>query len=260
MEYDLAGLLLQPSINFTVAHVKCIMKQLLEGLSYLHEHGLVHRDIKGSNLLINRKGELKIADFGLAKSTLHADKTPHRMEANEELYQPTRMMTNRVITLWYRPPEILLGSTKYGPEVDIWGTGCIFLELFTKRPVFTGQDELSQLDAIFKRVGYPPKDANGLDRYPWYSLASETWSDSPARMEDEFIDRVHPLAMDLIKKMLSITPTDRITAKQALEHSFFTSDPSPSDPSDLPLLDGDWHEFECKQKKRQTLKSHSSTK
>ena len=97
------------------------MKQLLTGLTYCHLNNILHRDIKGSNLLIDNQGVLKLADFGLAR--------PCALENSKTL-------TNRVITLWYRPPELLLGTRAYGPAVDMWSAGCIFAELLQGRPIF----------------------------------------------------------------------------------------------------------------------------
>jgi serine/threonine protein kinase len=104
------------------------MQQLLRGLEHCHKHGVLHRDIKGSNLLINNDGVLKIADFGLATS-----------------YQPDQSLplTSRVVTLWYRAPELLLGATEYGPAIDMWSAGCILAELFTGKPIMPGRTEVS---------------------------------------------------------------------------------------------------------------------
>lgn len=108
MDHDLTGVLSQSQFTFSNAHLKSLCHQMLAGLAYLHHKGVIHRDIKGSNILINRRGELKLADFGLAR-----------------FYQKRRRTdyTNRVITLWYRPPELLFGATVYGPEVDMWSAG-----------------------------------------------------------------------------------------------------------------------------------------
>lgn len=108
MHHDLTGLLAHPDIRFTPANIKSLNHQMLKGLAYLHHRGILHRDMKGSNILLNSRGELKLADFGLAR-----------------FYSKRRMQdyTNRVITLWYRPPELLLGETAYGPEVDMWSAG-----------------------------------------------------------------------------------------------------------------------------------------
>jgi CTD kinase subunit alpha len=108
MDHDLTGLLAHPEITFTLGNLKSLNHQMLSGLAYLHDQGILHRDLKGSNILLNASGELKLADFGLAR-----------------LYSKKRKAdyTNRVITLWYRGPELLLGETSYGAEVDMWSAG-----------------------------------------------------------------------------------------------------------------------------------------
>ncbi|KAH1115035.1 hypothetical protein J1N35_008413 [Gossypium stocksii] len=126
MEHDLAGLAACQGIKFTEPQVKCYMKQLLSGLEHCHKQGVLHRDIKGSNLLIDSEGILKIADFGLATSYDPEQKKP---------------LTSRVVTLWYRPPELLLGATHYGVGVDLWSAGCILAELLSGKPTMPGRTE-----------------------------------------------------------------------------------------------------------------------
>lgn len=175
MDHDLTGILSQTQFAFTDAHLKSLCRQMLAGLAYLHHKGVIHRDIKGSNILINNRGELKLGDFGLAR-----------------FYQKRRRSdyTNRVITLWYRPPELLFGTTVYGPEVDMWSAGCVWkncriffrhthalsiscimLELFTKKPIFQGNDEIHQLDVVYKILGTPTVERwPGVTSLPWYEL------------------------------------------------------------------------------------------
>lgn len=156
MEFDLTGVLHNREISFTPAHLKSLMAQLLDGLGYCHRKGVLHRDLKGSNILIARDGRLEIADFGLARFFAAGR---------------GRDYTNRVITQWYKPPELLFGATVYGAEVDMWSAGCIFLELFAKRPVFQGMDEIDQLDATFRLTGTPKvAEWPGLVDLPWYEL------------------------------------------------------------------------------------------
>lgn len=106
--------------------IKCYMQQLLRGLEHCHSRGVLHRDIKGSNILIDNNGVLKIGDFGLAN-----------------IYDKNQPMTSRVVTLWYRPPELLLGSTEYGPAIDLWSAGCILAEMFAGKPIMPGRTEVS---------------------------------------------------------------------------------------------------------------------
>lgn len=105
--------------------IKCYMRQLLKGIEHCHSKGILHRDIKTSNILVDNNGRLKIADFGLANFA--ASRQP---------------LTSRVVTLWYRPPELLLGSTNYGTNVDMWSVGCVFAELFMGRPILKGRTEV----------------------------------------------------------------------------------------------------------------------
>lgn len=117
----------ESEVHFILGQVKCYMQQLLCGLDHCHSHGVLHRDIKGSNLLIDNHGVLKIADFGLASFfDIHQN-------------QP---LTSRVVTLWYRPPELLLGATYYGTAVDLWSTGCILAELYAGKPIMPGRTEV----------------------------------------------------------------------------------------------------------------------
>ncbi|KAF9118904.1 kinase subunit of RNA polymerase II carboxy-terminal domain kinase I, partial [Mortierella sp. 14UC] len=243
MDYDLTGILAHPNLKFRPEHVKCLMKQLLEGLGFLHHKGVLHRDIKGSNLLVNKQGELKLADFGLAR--VFQKKTK-------------RDYTNRVITLWYRPPELILGATGYGPEVDMWSAGCIMVELFTRRPIFQGHNEITQLENIWKTMGTPQRESwPGVDQLPWYELIKHLNTESrTSRFRDMFAKLMSPAALDLAEALLSLNPKDRPTAFEALNSfAYFTDEePAPCLPEELPKIDGDWHEYESKQRKRANAK------
>ncbi|KAH9619709.1 hypothetical protein KSS87_007106 [Heliosperma pusillum] len=133
MEHDLAGLAASPDIKFTEPQVKCYMHQLISGLEHCHNRGVLHRDIKGSNLLLDNGGILKIADFGLATFFDPNKKHP---------------MTSRVVTLWYRAPELLLGATDYGVGIDLWSAGCILAELLAGRPIMPGRTEFFNTEPL----------------------------------------------------------------------------------------------------------------
>ncbi|KAF5390655.1 hypothetical protein D9757_002769 [Collybiopsis confluens] len=240
MDHDLTGVLSQTQFQFSVAHLKSLCHQMFCGLAYLHHKGIIHRDIKGSNILINNKGELKLADFGLAR-----------------FYQKRRKAdyTNRVITLWYRPPELLLGATVYGPEVDIWSAGCIMLELFTKKPVFQGNDEISQLDVIYKIFGTPSLSRwSGFANLPWYEMVKPK-DPIPNRFQDLFRKWMSPGALNLAERLLDFDPTQRVTATQAMETPYFlTEEPKAEKPTSLITLEGEWHELETKRERAKRKK------
>ncbi|PIA33058.1 hypothetical protein AQUCO_04200066v1 [Aquilegia coerulea] len=214
MDHDLAGLSGRPGICFTVPQIKCYMRQLLTGLHYCHVNQVLHRDIKGSNLLVDNKGILKLADFGLARS--------FSSDHNGNL-------TNRVITLWYRPPELLLGTTKYGPAVDMWSVGCIFAELLDGKAILQGKTEAEQVNKIFELCGAPDElNWPGVSKLPWYNNFKPPNS-MKRRVRDKFkhFDR-H--ALELLERMLTLDPSQRISAKDALDAEYFWNDPLPCDP------------------------------
>ncbi|KAL2244118.1 UNVERIFIED_CONTAM: putative serine/threonine-protein kinase [Sesamum indicum] len=217
MEHDLAGLASSPGIKFTEPQVKCYMHQLLSGLEHCHNRHVLHRDIKGSNLLIDDGGVLKIADFGLASTFDPNNRQP---------------MTSRVVTLWYRPPELLLGATEYGVGVDLWSAGCILAELFAGKPIMTGRTEVEQLHRIFKLCGSPSEEYWKKSRLPHATIFKP--QQSYKRCIKETFKDFPPSALSLIDTLLAIDPSERQTATAALKSEFFTTKPYACDPSSLP--------------------------
>lgn len=248
MDHDLTGVLSQTQFTFSNAHLKSLCQQMLAGLAYLHHKGVIHRDIKGSNILVNNRGELKLADFGLAR-----------------FYQKRRRSdyTNRVITLWYRPPELLFGTTVYGPEVDMWSAGCIMLELFTKKPIFQGNDEIHQLDVMYKILGTPTTERwPGVNSLPWFELVKPK-DVIPNHFRELFQKWLSPAALDLAEQLLAYDPAQRATAAQALEAPYFNQEqPAAERPVGLANLEGEWHELETKReraKKRRKTEGSGTT-
>ncbi|KAG9218908.1 hypothetical protein CCMSSC00406_0000978 [Pleurotus cornucopiae] len=245
MDHDLTGVLSQTQFSFEDAHLKSLCHQMLAGLAYLHHKGVIHRDIKGSNILLNNRGELKLADFGLAR-----------------FYHKRRRVdyTNRVITLWYRPPELLFGATVYGPEVDMWSAGCIMLELYTKKPVFQGNDEIHQLDVIYRIFGTPdPQRWRGVGDLPWFELVKPREA-MPNHFRELFKKWMSPAALDLAERLLAYDPEQRATATQAMAAPYFTEEePEAALPTGLATLEGEWHELETKKERARKRRRTEAT-
>ncbi|ESQ29654.1 hypothetical protein EUTSA_v10023319mg [Eutrema salsugineum] len=218
MDHDLSGLSSTPGIKFSQAQIKCYMKQLLLGLEHCHSCGVLHRDIKGSNLLLDRNNNLKIADFGLSNFYRGQRKEP---------------LTSRVVTLWYRPPELLLGSTNYGVTVDLWSTGCILAELFTGKPLLPGRTEVEQMHKIFKLCGSPSEEYWRRSRLR-HATIFKPQHQYKRCLADSFKDLLPPTALALLDVLLAVEPEARGTTSSALQSEFFTTKPFPSEPSSLP--------------------------
>ncbi|KAJ7956079.1 Kinase family protein [Quillaja saponaria] len=217
MEYDLKGLMEVMKQPFSIGEVKCLMMQLLEGVKYLHDNWVIHRDLKTSNLLLNKEGDLKICDFGLSR----------------QYGTPLKPYTPLVVTLWYRAPELLLGTKQYSTAIDMWSVGCIMAELVSKEPLFKGGRELDQLDKIFRTLGTPDEKIwPGVSELPGFKanfvkhsynllrkkFPATSFTGSPVLSE---------LGFDLLNKLLSYDPEKRITAEDALCHDWFHEAPLP---------------------------------
>ena len=184
--------------------------QILCGVAFCHERRVLHRDLKPQNLLLDRVGTLKLADFGLARA----------------FSSPRRAYTHEVITLWYRAPEILLGAEHYSTPVDIWSIGCIFVEMASSKPLFPGDSEIDELFRIFRVRGTPNDHMwPGVSRLPNYKPEFPQW-------HEQRLDRAVPslapseanggdAAIDLLTQMLTYAPARRITCRKALDHAYF---------------------------------------
>jgi cyclin-dependent kinase 12/13 len=240
MDHDLSGLLEQDGFKamMTTGQIKCYMRQLLNGLMYLHKANILHRDIKTANLLINNKGELKLADFGLARPLLNANTNPK--------------YTNRVITLWYRPPELLLGAVQYGPAIDVWSAGCVLAELLDKRSPFqASKTEAEQIDLIWRLVGAPtPETWPDVERLPLFSTMKPKRA-FPSTLKSRYGPAHGEETVSLLTSLLCLNPASRISAEESLDHDFFFSDPLPLDPADVPPYHVSSHEFTAKRRKKE---------
>ncbi|XP_029081565.1 cyclin-dependent kinase 15 [Monodon monoceros] len=212
MHTDLAQYMSQHPGGLHPHNVRLFMFQLLRGLAYIHHQHVLHRDLKPQNLLISHLGELKVADFGLARAKSI----------------PSQTYSSEVVTLWYRPPDALLGATEYSSELDIWGAGCIFIEMFQGQPLFPGVSNiLEQLEKIWEVLGVPTEDNwPGVSKLPNYN---PEWFPLPKPQSLQNVcnrlDRA-PEAEDLASQMLKGFPRDRVSAQEALVHNYFRALPA----------------------------------
>ncbi|KAG7395709.1 Cell division protein kinase 1 [Phytophthora boehmeriae] len=185
------------------SQIKSFLYQLLKGLAFSHSRGIMHRDLKPQNLLVNASGELKIADFGLARA----------------FSIPIKKYTHEVVTLWYRAPEILLGQEIYSPPVDIWSVAVIFAEMVTKKPLFPGDSEIDQLYRIFRTMGTPSEASwPGVTKLRDYAPTFPKWKKKDMK---ELFPQLDADGLSLLELMLRYDPATRISAKEALRHPYF---------------------------------------
>lgn len=182
--------------------VKKFMAHLCEGLRYCHSHRIIHRDLKPQNLLIDREGNLKLADFGLARA----------------FGVPLRTYTHEVVTLWYRSPEILLGARQYSTGVDMWSVGAIFAEMCTRKPLFPGDSEIDEIFKIFRVLGTPSEeDWPGVTSLPDYKATFPKWK----RPDTEIVPNLNEHGCHLLESLLEYDPAQRLSAKKACQHPYF---------------------------------------
>ncbi|CAM9430901.1 unnamed protein product [Bubo scandiacus] len=218
-EQDLASLLENMQTPFSEAQVKCIILQVLKGLQYLHENYIIHRDLKVSNLLMTDKGCVKIADFGLART----------------YGMPPKPMTPKVVTLWYRAPELLLGMTTQTTSIDMWAVGCILAELLAHKPLLPGTSEIHQIDLIVQLLGTPNENIwPGFSKLP---LASQyTLRKQPYNNLKHKFPWLSEAGLRLLNFLFMYDPKKRATAKDCLESSYFKEKPLPCEPELMPTF------------------------
>merc|ERR1719445_2496618 len=193
-----------PPHEMMSAHLlKSYCYQLLQAILFCHQRRVLHRDLKPQNLLIDKSGAIKVADFGLARA----------------FGIPVRVYTHEVVTLWYRAPEVLLGSPKYSCPIDIWSLGTIFAEMTNRRPLFQGDSEIDQLFRIFRVLRTPTDDIwPGVTQLPDFKATFPSWSSLNLKTS---MKKMESAGLELLEQMLVYDPSKRISAKKALLHPFF---------------------------------------
>lgn len=188
--------------------IKSYCFQMLKGIAYCHSHRVLHRDLKPQNLLIDQYGNLKLADFGLARA----------------FGIPVRPYTHEIVTLWYRSPEVLLGCKTYSTPVDIWSAGCIFVEMVRRKALFPGDSEIDMLFRIFQLFGTPSEERwPGVSALPDFKRTFPNWR---ARPIAQLLPDLDPLGLDLFMRMMEYNPAARVSAKDALRHPYFEDLPN----------------------------------
>ncbi|KAB7502918.1 Cyclin-dependent kinase 10 [Armadillidium nasatum] len=218
-EQDLASLLDNMQTPFMENQVKCIMIQLFKGLEYLHSKEIVHRDLKVSNLLLNNKGMMKIADFGLAR----------------ELGYPLSPTTPQVVTLWYRAPELLFQAPIQTTAIDMWASGCIMGELLLHRPLLPGKSEINQIELIINLLGTPNEniwsDFATLPATQNFTLKEQPYNNLKAKFP-----KLSTSGQRLLNFLFMYDPKRRATASECLQSTYFKEQPFPCDPKLMPTF------------------------
>ncbi|KAH0490229.1 hypothetical protein TgHK011_001708 [Trichoderma gracile] len=224
VEHDLKSILQDMPEPFLSSEVKRLLLQLTAGVSYLHQNYILHRDLKTSNLLLSNRGLLKIADFGMAR----------------HVGDPRPKLTQLVVTLWYRAPELLLGARDYGAAVDMWSVGCIMGELITREPLLQGSNEVDQISKVFELCGVPTDESWPSFRRLPNARSLRLPKNAPPQASGSVIRARFPsltaAGASLLNSLLALDPDRRPSAAEMLDHEYFRQDPKPKPESLFPTF------------------------
>ena len=200
MDYDLKKFLDKNGSPLPSQLVKSYLYQIIAAIKYCHSKRILHRDLKPQNLLIDKNGAIKLADFGLARA----------------FGVPIKTLTHEVLTLWYRAPEILLGQKEYSTPIDMWSIGCIFYEMAHRKPLFAGDSEIDQIFRIFQMYGTPHEKLwPGITKLPDFK---QTFPQFKPKGLNNYCSLLDDNGLDLLSKMVVYDPCKRISAKNAMNH------------------------------------------
>ena len=241
LEHDLRTLQEDMQEPFMPSEIKTLMIQLTSAVEYLHDNWILHRDLKTSNILMSNRGEIKIADFGMARY----------------FSSPAPPMTQLVVTLWYRAPELLLGAEKYDQAIDMWSVGCVFGELLMKEPLLQAKNEVGQLSKIFGLCGTPTEENwPGFRRFPNARALrlprSQPNTGGVIRAKFPFLTSA---GTSLLSSLLALNPSDRPSANAVLSHPYFQENPRPKSTAMFPTFPS-----KAGQEKKRRLVSPSAPK
>jgi len=203
METDLHQIIYSKN-ELTEEHVQYFTYQILRGLKFIHSAHVIHRDLKPSNLLLNSNCDLKICDFGMARAVSASD----------------TLMTEYVVTRWYRAPEVMFSSQHYDQKIDVWSVVCILAEILLRRPLFPGDDYMKQINLIFQLLGTPKPSEMHLISNEQAINYIKTLDKMEKVPFSKVFPHAHPLAVDLLEKMLVLNPANRISVDEALNHPY----------------------------------------
>lgn len=221
VEHDLKTLQEEMSEPFRISEVKTLVLQIASAIDYLHTNWILHRDLKTSNILLTNTGQIKLADFGMARQ--FGDPMPPHL-------------TQLVVTLWYRAPELLLGAEKYDQSIDIWSLGCIMGELLKNEPMLPGKNEVDELARIFALCGVPDeKKWRGFRSLPNARSLKLPQDKKESQIKSTFSD-LSPAGTRLLEDLLTLNPNRRPDAAEVLEHPWFSEDPKPKNAAMFPTF------------------------